>query len=105
VIVTVAGLGRLAGAVYRPPEVIVPQPVSEQAGPVALQVTAVLLVPETAALNCWVPLTAISELAGVTLITSGTITVTTAEADFVWSATEVAVNVTCAGLGTASGAV
>lgn len=104
-ILTVAGLGRLAGAVYRPPEVIVPHSVPEQPGPVALHVTAVFWVPETAARNCSVPSTATTVVTGVTLITSGTMIVTVADADFVLSATEVAVNVTCAGLGTASGAV
>src|SRR5271154_2980001 len=102
---TVAGLGTLAGAVYSPPEVIVPHSVPEQPGPVTLHVTAAFWVPETAARNCWVPSTATRVLAGVTLIASGRIIVTDAVPDFVLSASDVAVNVTCAGFGTTSGAV
>ena len=44
-------------------------------------------------------------VAGETETAIGTVTVTVATADFVGSAAEIAVTVTCAGLGTADGAV
>ena len=44
-----AGVGTTAGAVYNPAEVIVPFPDP----PVTLQVTPVLNVPVTVAVNCW----------------------------------------------------
>jgi hypothetical protein len=103
--VTVAGLGKLAGAVYRPAEVIVPQVAPEQPDPLARHVTAAFCIPAIAARNCWVPSTATSLFAGVTLITSGKMMVTTANPDFVLLASEVAVIVICAGVGTTAGAV
>jgi len=73
------------GAVYTPAVVIEP--------PVPDQVTAVLLEPLTAAVNCWVPPGA--RAAEVGLIETETdefpVTVTVAEADLVESATLVAV--------------
>ena len=47
-----AGLGIVAGAVYRPPEVIVPQEPATQPMPVTVQVTLVFEVPVTLAVNC-----------------------------------------------------
>jgi hypothetical protein len=50
--VTVAGDGTAAGAVYRPVEEIVPQVIPLQPVPDAVQVTAVFDVPVTEAANC-----------------------------------------------------
>jgi hypothetical protein len=52
VMVTVAGDGGVAGAVYRPVEEIVPQVAPLQPVPDAVQVTAVFDVPVTEAANC-----------------------------------------------------
>src|ERR1700675_2450566 len=51
--VTAPGAGAVAGAVYRPLESIVPQgfPLPVQALPLRLQLTAVLFVPVTVAVN------------------------------------------------------
>jgi hypothetical protein len=51
-IVTFVGLGALAGAVYKPADVIVPQAAPVQPEPLTLHVTAVFLVPATVARNC-----------------------------------------------------
>jgi ABC-type transporter Mla MlaB component len=52
--VTVTGLdGTVAGAVYMPDEVTVPTVELPPDAPFTIQFTAVLLLPETAALNCW----------------------------------------------------
>ena len=103
--VIVAGLGTVAGAVYRPPELMVPHSVPEQPGPEALHETALFWVPETVAWNCSVPSTATKVFVGVTRITSGRMMVATTDADFVLSALEVAFTVICAGEGTTAGAV
>ena len=50
--VTCAGLGIVPGAVYSPPELIVPQALPVQPAPAKLQVTFVSVVPVTAAVNC-----------------------------------------------------
>ena len=55
VTVTVFGLIICEGAVYRPLESIVPQPVPLQLVPVTLQLTVISLGPLTIAENCWVP--------------------------------------------------
>jgi len=75
------------GAVYRPPVETVPL--------VADQFTAVLLLPVTVALNCWVPLLNIEADTGeiVTATTGAALTVTFADADLVESATLVALTV------------
>ena len=75
----------MAGAVYSPTVVIVP--------PVAVQVTAVLVVPLTVAVNCCVPPVVSEAVVGLIATATGTVTVTVAEADFVVSATLVAVTV------------
>lgn len=62
----------------------------ETVPPVALQVTAVLVVPVTVALNCCVALVSSDADVGV-IATETDETVTVAEADFVGSATLVAV--------------
>ena len=53
--VTVVVLCTAAGAVYRPELEIVPTVALPPATPFTCQVTAVLLVFCTVALNCWVP--------------------------------------------------
>ena len=76
----------MLGAVYRP-AVIEP--------PVADQVTAVLLLPLTLAVNCCVPPVVSDADPGVmeTATTGAALTVTVADADFVVSAALVAVTV------------
>ena len=59
----------------------------------------------TVAVNCCVAFTLTLALDGETVTPIGGATVTVAAANFVVSATEVAVTVTCAGVGTADGAV
>src|SRR5438045_296193 len=78
----------VAGAVYRPLLEIVP--------PVADQVIAVLVVPVTVAVNCWVAPVCTDADVGLMLTATGgggTVAVTVAEADFVVSATLVALTV------------
>jgi hypothetical protein len=64
VTMTVACEGTEDGAVYRPPEEIVPQADPEQPGPLTLQVTAVFVVPVTTSANCCWPLTVTTALVG-----------------------------------------
>ena len=68
------------------------------------QVTAVLVVPVTLAVNCCVVPFCVVTLVGVTEIPT-TVTVTIAEPDLLLSVWFVAVTVTFAGLGTDAGAV
>ena len=75
----------LAGAVYKP--------VAETVPPVVVQVTAVLLLPVTVALNCCVAPVWTEAEVGDTDTATGAETVTLAEADFVVSATLVAFTV------------
>jgi len=86
---TDAGDGCAAGAVYRPVDVIVPQPDPMHPGPESVQVTAVLVVPDTLAVNCCVLLVVTVALAGLIETATGAggaCTVATALADFVVSA-------------------
>jgi hypothetical protein len=72
------------GAVYMPLEETLP--------PVADQVSAVLLLPVTVAVNCWVPpVFIVADVGEMVTATTGALTVTVAEADLVESATLVAV--------------
>jgi hypothetical protein len=75
--------------------------------PFTCQVTLMLLVFCTVAVNCWVPPALTVGKAGeiVTLTGSGAVIVTGAETDLVESACETAVAVTVAGFGTVPGAV
>jgi hypothetical protein len=66
--VTTAGFGTVAGAVYSPVEEMLPA--------VAVQVTAVLLEPETVALNCRVELAETVAVAGATVTVTGAAVVT-----------------------------
>lgn len=102
---TSAGLGTADGAVYSPFVDMVPQAVPVQPAPLRLHDTAVLAVPVTVALNCRWALVATCAAVGEIVTPTGGIIVTEAVADFVGSATEVAVMDICAGLGTAAGAV
>jgi len=52
VTLTCGGPGTAAGAVYNPPELIVPQAFPVQPAPVTTQVTLVFVEPVTVALNC-----------------------------------------------------
>jgi len=73
------------GAENIPPEEMLP--------PLAFQVTAVLLVPLTLAVNCWlVPVASEVEVGEIDTAT-GTLTLTLADADLLVSATLVAVTV------------
>ena len=86
---------------------IVPQPGEHTAPPcVSVQLTPLLLASfATVAVNCWLAVTVTFAVVGETETAIGGVTVAVAVADFVVSATEIAVTVTCAGVGTADGAV
>ena len=76
--------------------------------PLTCQFTAELEEPFTVAINCCVPKFATVAVLGETTTVppeEAVVIVTFAEPDFVASACEVAVTVTCAGLGTVDGAV
>ena len=66
VMATSAVAGAVAGAVYSPPEEIVPQATPLQPDPVAVQFTVVLEVPVTEAVNCCVAPTASVTVVGDT---------------------------------------
>src|SRR5437667_444506 len=112
--VTSAFTGTLPGAVYVaavPLGVVagamVPQP-GEQDVPLCVSVQLTPLLPAsfvTVAVNCCVPVTGTLAVAGETETAMGGVMVIVAAADFVVSATETALTVTCAGVGTADGAV
>ena len=105
VTVTSAGLGIASGAVYKPPEEMVPQDAPLQPVPVTLHVTAVFAVPVTVAVNCCVLPAGTSALEGVTFTATGATIVTVAVANLVVSAAEVTLTVTFAGEGIVVGAV
>jgi hypothetical protein len=103
---TTAGVVTIAGAVYKPPAEIVPQPEPEQPGvPETLQVTDVFALPVTCAENCREADGAtLAEVGEIVTVTTGT-TVTVALADFVVSACDVAVTEKKGGIGGTAGAV
>ena len=114
--VTTAGVGTLAGAVYviPAPEALafaesVPQAVPAQPTPLSVQLTPLFCASfVTVALNPCVPpaactLAVFGETA--TAITGGAVIVIVAAADLLASATDIAVSVTTAGVGTLAGAV
>jgi hypothetical protein len=103
--ITSAGLGIAAGAVYSPVSEIVPQALPVQPAPLMLQVTAVLEVPATVAVNCCSVPTTTSVEAGETLTEIAGKMVTAAVPDLVESAADVAFTVIPAGVGTLAGAV
>lgn len=73
--------------------------------PLTLQATAVLELPVTVAVNCWVFPEITWALVGVTFMTRAGRMVTVADADLVASALEVTVTVAVAGTGGVVGAV
>ena len=73
--------------------------------PLTLHATAVFEVPLTVAVNCCVFPASTWAFVGATVTFTPGSNVTVADADFVPSAFEVAVTVTCGALGTAAGAV
>ena len=103
--VTCAGLGTAPGAVYNPPDVIVPHPAPVQPAPVTLHVTAVLGVPVTVALNSCCPPVISCAVCGETLTVITLLIITVALPCLVGSATEVAITFTKFGLGAVAGAV
>src|SRR4029077_10049401 len=100
-------VGTPLGATYTPLFDMNPKGWLPPAMPSTCQVTAVLGAPFTNAVNCCVPKFATVAAPGETLTEVGDalVTVTVADADFVESACEVAVAVTCGGLGGVGGAV
>ena len=101
---TVAGDGIAAGAVYRPPLLIVPQATPLHPAPLTLQVTAIFELPVTLALNCCVVPVAMESPLGLTITATTFTTVTFTAADLVESAALTAVTVTPAGEGAIGGA-
>lgn len=105
VTVTAAGLGKIAGAVYSPAAVMCPQFEPVQPAPATLHNTDVLELPVTCAENCRNAEAAIvAEVGEMVTWTTGTI-VTAELADFVGSATDIAVTEKNDGLGGTPGAV
>jgi hypothetical protein len=102
--VTSAGTGTAGGATYRPALETVPQALPVHPAPCRFHVTAVFDVPETAALNCWLPPVVTDALVGVTLTPVDATTVTFADAETVGSAALVAVILTKFEVGATSGA-
>jgi hypothetical protein len=105
VTVTVAGEGTASGAVYKPPEVIVPHADPTQPVPLTLQVTPVTSVLITLAVNCWLAPASSCTEAGEMLTPICSTMITVAVLDFVVSATDVAVTFRNDGLGSDAGAV
>jgi hypothetical protein len=103
--VTVFGDGATEGAAYKPVTEIVPQAAPVQPVPVTVHVTAVFVVPVTVAVNCCAPPARTETFVGLTVTETTARIVTVAEADFVGSATLVAVTVTVFGVGASAGAV
>jgi hypothetical protein len=83
----------------------VPQVFPEQPAPLRLHVTAVFVVLITLAVNCCVLPATTRAVVGEMLTATGGRMVTVADADLLVSATEAAVTITRAGLGTVAGAV
>jgi hypothetical protein len=103
VTVTVGGAGALAGAVYRPDEVMKPQKIPAQPGPDTLQFTT-LLPDGTVAVNCTCPPGFTLVALGETLSANPFTMVTLAALDRLGSATACAETVTFDD-GTVAGAV
>ncbi len=103
--VTTAGLGTIAGAVYKPAALICPQLEPVQPVPETPHDTEVLALPATCAENCTEAAGAsLDEVGEIVILTAGT-TVTVAAADLVESATDVAITEKNGGFGGARGAV
>ena len=105
VTLTTAGFGMIAGAVYKPARVIAPQLEAVHPVPEMLHDTVVFELPVTCTENCWeAEGRSFAEVGEIVILTSGTI-VTVALADFVGSATDVAVIDKNEGFGGTEGAV
>jgi hypothetical protein len=107
VIVTLGEAGTFVGAEYRPEAEIDPHPEPEQPFPATDHFTDAFVTPETFAENCCWPPTLTCAVNGDTETdtdVAASISIV-ADADFVGAATEVAVTITCAGLGIMAGAV
>ena len=103
VTLTTLGLGVVAGAVYKPVEVIDPQLTPAHPAPDTLHITILLCGPLA---ENWIwPWGLTWGFAGVIVNVGTATTVTVAVPDFVRSTTEVALTVTAAGEGTEAGAV
>jgi hypothetical protein len=102
---TWGGLGTADGAVYSPPDEIVPQAAPLQPLPTRLHDTAVSVVPVTVAVNCFCFPEGTCAVDGETLTATGGATVIRAEPDTEGSATEIAEMVTWGEGGTFEGAV
>jgi hypothetical protein len=87
--------------------VIVPQATPVHPAPESVQVTALLVVPVTVAVNCCCAPVITDAVVGemVTLTADADWMTTVADADLVGSATDVAVTITIADRGTVAGAV
>jgi hypothetical protein len=107
VTVTVPPAGTVAGAVYKPPVVIVPVVEFPPVAPFTCQVTAVFDVFVTVAVNCCVnPTCTLAVVGAIATVTGGgAVTVTVAEALLLASAWEIAVTGTFPPVGTVAGAV
>ena len=102
---TIGGLGVVAGAVYRPLALMLPQPDPLHPLPDTLQITSPPELPLMTAPNCnWVPGFSWLE-AGDTLIEAAAKSVTVDDAEADGSAMAVAFTITLAGFGTVTGAV
>lgn len=102
---TTAGLGTIAGAVYKPAALICPQLEPVQPVPEMPQDTEAFALPVTCAENCTEPDGAsLAEVGEIVILTAGT-TVTVALADLLESAADVAISEKNGGLGGAGGAV
>jgi hypothetical protein len=101
-------VGTEPGARYKPLEEMNPTDWFPPGIPSTCQLTAMLGAPFTEAVNCVVPKFATVAALGDTPTedeAAAAVTVTVPDPDFVESAWEVAVTVTCGGLGTVAGAV
>lgn len=103
-IVTVAGLGTLAGAAYKPLVEIVPCAASPPVTPLTCHVTAVFVAFETVAVNCCALPAITFAVVGVTETETAAVMVSVADADLAVSAWETALTVMLAGFGTLAGA-
>src|SRR5260370_41884729 len=101
---TVVGFGTVAGAVYKPAE-IVPQADPMQPAPLTVHVTPRFELPRTWARNCRCAPLVNNAVVGEIVIDTGVTMLTCAEADLIVSACDFALTVTTDGLGTLAGAV
>jgi len=102
---TIGGLGAVAGALYSPLALMLPQAEPLHPLPDKLQITSALELPLTVAVNCnWAPGFSRAE-GGDTLSRAAATSVTVAEAEAAGSAIAVAFTATVGGVGKVAGAV